>query len=228
MKIGINYYIFRLLKENLTYIVGLIILCLFFVLSIIFFNNKYGETKDFIEKSKQDNVKLKAKVDFIQAKNQVQAEGIDIDIMNKFLALLVPESEDFFTIALALEKLSQQTNFFITSYTINLKGSTSNKISLTVNGLGDSTAFLNFLRNYNFGGLRLITIDKISFASQAEQGVTLNASFYNQKAGRLDSSQAKPLTEADKKLLKQIQGKITFDLQPADGLTNFETKTNPF
>lgn len=228
MKIGINYYILRLLKENIAYIAGLVILCSFFALSIVFFNSKHEETKRIIAATKQDNVKLKAKVEFIQAKNQVQAEGINIEEINKFLGLLVPETEDYFSIALALEKLSIQTNFFITTYTINLKSSTANKISLTINGLGDSTAFLSFLRNYNFAGARLITIDKISFSSQVQQGVTLNASFYSQKAGGLDSSQVKPMTEVDKKLLKQIQSKITFDLQPQNDLTEYETKTNPF
>jgi hypothetical protein len=148
--------------------------------------------------------------------------------MNKFLSLLIPDSEDYFSIIVALERLSLQTHFIIVTYTINLKDSTSLKLSLTINGQGDPDAFLSFLKEYNFSGARLITIDKISYSSQEQKGIELLANFYTAKTGSLED--VKPLSEEDKELIKTINSKISvvFSSPEEASTLQYSVKTNPF
>lgn len=225
----VNYFFARLIKDNTAYILGLTLLSAFFLFSVIFFIKKQEELSVQSETVRLENIKLKAKVNLIGVKEQLEFEGTDIDKMNKIMSQLVPDSEDYFSIALALEKLSAKTGFIITTYTINLKTSTYNKLALSISGIGDSNSFLNFLEEYNFAGSRLITIDKISYANQQETSVSFEANFYNQRVTSQDSPQLAAMTPEDRLIIKKIQAKTNFELVADSQLAvDYEKKTNPF
>ncbi len=230
MKIGgSDLFMMRLIRENGTYLVGFVILVVALIFSIGFFSVQYRQSQDKISQSKQELNTLKDKVNYIRYRNEIVTAGVDIDSMNQLFNSLVPESEDFFSIALALEKLSSQTNFIITSYTINIKDSTQGKLSLTIRGQGDADSFLEFLKDYNFAGARLITIDKISFNQQLLTGTELLANFYSKKTNLDQSIQSKPLTPADKQLIDSIRNKVVVDFTQSTAVgTDYPTKSNPF
>lgn len=229
MTLNRDYFALRLIKENATYLVGFFILLGVLIFSIIFFASQYEKTSSGITQGKNELEKLKAKTNFINYRNDLANQGVDIDSMNLIFNALVPDTEDFFSIVVALERLSIQTNFNITSYVINLNATTKEKLSLTISGQGDSESFLEFLKDYNFAGGRLITVDKISFSRESLAGTELQANFYNKKVNLSETAEAKPMTSADKALLTSIKSKIIFDVksqQPVD--INYETKSNPF
>lgn len=229
MKIGNrDLFIFRLIRENAAYLFGFAILTVALFFSIGFFSVQYGELQNKISQSSQELSTLKDKINFIRYRNELVTAGVDIDSMNQLFNELVPESEDFFSIALALEKLSVQTNFIITSYTLNIKESTHEKLSLTIRGQGDADSFLEFLKNYNFAGARLITIDKISFNRQSLTGTELLANFYSKKTKLDQSIQSKPLTPQDKEIIDSIRSKVIVDFKQTSVETDYSTKSNPF
>ena len=228
MKIKIDYFILRLLRDNLIYLIGLGVVLIGFTISLFFFISRRTDTTKKIAQADSDIVALKKKVNIISYRNDIISQGIDLDQMNKFLSLLIPDSEDYFSIIVALERLSLQTHFIIVTYAINLKDSTSSKLSLTIDGQGDPDAFLNFLKEYNFSGARLITIDKISYSSQEQKGIELLANFYTAKTGSLED--VKPLSEEDKELIKTINSKISvvFSSPEEASTLQYSVKTNPF
>ncbi len=102
-------------------------------------------------------------------------------------------------------------------------------MSITIHGLGKADTFLNFLKDYNFIGGRLVTVDSINFSKQAFSGVELQANFYNQKTNIQITTASQPLSAQEKKLINQIKDKISIDLNQEDTVTqDYSVKSNPF
>jgi len=232
MKRKIDPYIKYLLIENVAYIVIAIILLfgIFIIPSLLI--GSYTKNAENIyrleEEIKISNSKKKALAFISDSKLQ------DIDEYYNVVSTIIPESENYFSIIYSLNKLSQLTNFNITSYSINLKESTKNKISIEVTGVGNQNEFLEFLKEYNFGGGRLITAETISLNQREFSGITLKLNFYNKKASLAQQRSAdyqQILREID-----QIKEKVRFtilddtatDLTSEDVDSNYPTKTNPF
>ena len=108
-----------------------------------------------------------------------QSEKLDEDV--KFLNTLIPDVEDYFSVIYALEQLSKKTNFVITSYSVNVKASTTDKLRINVTGVGDSESLIHFLKDYNFDGGRLITSDKVQLDPNFSGSIIINLTFYNKK-----------------------------------------------
>jgi len=168
---------------------------------------------------------LKNRADIIKANSQLKME--QITIYNKILSALIPENEDFFTIIYALEKISQETGFFISNYTINIS-STKNKISMNVAGKGNANTFMEFLKNYNYIGGRLATSETIQF-SGTNVDTQVNLNFYNKKY--IPGQELVPkLDLKDLALLQEIKDKVKInfeDTQESLG-TDYEITDNPF
>jgi len=224
-----SYYLYRLTKENIIYILSFILIVFALFFSIFFYIKKSSDNSVVADTLKTDIQELKSKVDLIKLKGKLKNEGIDIDSINKLLLNLVPEEEDYFSIVTALEKISLETNFFITEYIVNLNKSKSTNISMTIYGLGDNDAFLNFLKNYNFAGGRLIAINEIDFSSKTSKGNKLNLNFYSGKSMISDKSEVR-ITEKDKEMLRKIRDKVKINVTftPAATDLNYPTKNNPF
>ncbi|MCL4378647.1 MAG: hypothetical protein M1409_09805 [Actinobacteria bacterium] len=227
MNLKLDYQIKRIIKNNLIYLVTLAILVICYLLSIYFFTRQYKTGIDNIESLNRDLSDLESKKSLIEYKDQVLKNEIDLDQANAILAQLVPNEEDFFSIIVALEKLSEQTNFIITSYTISIANSNPGKLSISISGQGDINSFVTFLENYNFGGGRLITIDNIDYQQGSFSGTTLALNFYS---GKGPSDQAlKPFSNADKKLIEKIMQKVKLEVKSNESeIMNYPVKSNPF
>lgn len=174
----IKPYLYQLIKENILYIVfsfGFLVLIIFLVQSsiskILVLNQKYQITKGEVKE-------LRTRFNLL---NTIVPSTEELETDIKILNALVPNAEDYFSIIYALDKLSQDTGFIITSYNVNMRTSTSNKLKLTVSGIGDTTKFINFLNQYNFSGGRLITSDKIELNSKTSGQIKIDLTFYNKK-----------------------------------------------
>lgn len=184
-----------------------------------------AEERDML---KQELVGLRTSADTVrQNENSLQQR---IDDYNQVLGTVIPEREDYFTIIFALEKLSQDTGFTIVRYEISLEESKDDRMSLAVEGSGDIDSFLNFLRDYQFKGNRLITNEKIELSESNEGRTRLSLNFYHKALPGLVQT-VKPISEKDINLVQDIQSKITINIKPSDEDitdTDYETKENPF
>ncbi len=151
----------------------------------------------------------------------------DLTLLNE----LIPNSEDFFSIIYSLNKLSQQTNFNILNYTVNLRQSNRNKINITLVGSGDNETFIKFLKAYNFDGGRLITSDNIEVTPQQSGAININVSFYNQSVPKSNGvvSSFDPKIFSD---LENLKSKIDFNLSEASPEAtqnaDYPRSSNPF
>lgn len=207
MKLKIKPYLFRLIKENILYIVSLFFLLILIITTIKLSLDKINLGKSRINILKTDINQLNKKVKLYQ-ESIPSTDKLDEDI--KLLNRLIPNVEDYFSVIYALDKLSEKTGFLIINYSVNVKKSTSDKLRLTVNGIGDSEAFLRFLEEYQFSGGRLITSDKIELNPEMSGTIKLNLTFYN-KAVKPGNEE---ITMTDSKIfdkLESIKEKVSFD-----------------
>ncbi len=226
MKQLVRPYIKFSLKENAVYI-GLFL----FLVGVVVGLATYGAT--LLANSQQRIQKLETEIRELEKKKTIlfsssgespQSLTEDVQVMTK----LIPEVEDYFSIIYALDKLSQQTGFLVTSYTIDLKNSNASKLALTISGIGNTETFTNFLQNYTFGGERLITNENISLGQKDSGTFGLILNFYNKKANSISDSglnYQKALVE-----VSAIKSKVNFSLQE-EGVASSEgypTKPNPF
>jgi len=223
------YYYSILIAENIVYILTNIVLTIVILFLVIPFFQQTLENKQKINDlnneinlltSKKNNLKLFAQND------------LNIEKAIKILNYLVPNEEDYFSILYALEKLSGKTGLLITSYVINLSDKNPNRLRLTVTGLGDINTFLDFLKEYNFGGGRLITSDNLSLNFQQQSEFKIDLIFYNQK---INTKNLSNLTIDDPTFFKKINellAKTEFVLKESSEEAfldiNYPRKTNPF
>lgn len=222
----INWHLFRNIPSDIfsTGMFVVVLLVIFFLL--VFSGRSYFEQREKTATLQQEISVLKNRSDVIESSKKLAADQIDEYI--SIMSTLIPNSEDFFSLIYTLEKLSRDTGFIITNYTVNLSKKTTEKLSLTVEGQGDANNFIDFLKNYQFSGGRLITIEKIEFSTNLNTGTKVALNFYNKKTESLETIPPK-LTIEDVTLLSEIRGKISYNFMPEVGVVeNYPRKTNPF
>ena len=116
----------------------------------------------------------------------------------------------------------------INSYTINLGEPSVDKLSVVVSGVGSPDSFLNFLKEYNVGGGRLITTEKIELNSKESEAFKLNLTFYSKKVSGIEEENLnyrRALNEFQK-----IKDKVSINVAPIQDLSqeSYPTKSNPF
>lgn len=230
MKPKIDYYLIRLIKENLTYLIILVTLIIALITTLILFGNKYVSDITVTDKLQQEITLLKNKASLVEYKDKIVSEGIDIDEANKLIGQLLPDQEDYFSIIMALEKISVKTNFIIISYVVSISSQKPGEsLRLNITGQGDLDSFMNFLADYNFSGGRLITIDKVDFSNKEFSKIELGVNFYTSKPSSPTQKQDIRLTEEDKNFIKLLENKIQIDLKTSENIdTSYPTKSNPF
>lgn len=225
--IKIKPYVAKLIKENIIYIIGNILLLILIALVV-----KIGVDRITVE-DRKINV-LRKDISTLQARfnllNSVAADSASLDTDIKLLNSLIPEVEDYFTIIYALDALSRKTGFVITSYSVNVKTSTAEKLKLTITGTGDSKTFMDFLASYNYSGGRLITSDKIELNPEVAGAIKINLTFYNKKVAQ---SQLEELTVEPKTIeeIAQLRQKVDFSFANKEAEEvdlSYPRKTNPF
>lgn len=197
---------------------------------LFFFVVKRTEYEQQLKSQQNEITQLKEKAEIIKYRNDIITDGIDLDQMSLVFAELLPEKEDYFSIISTLERLAIRSSFLINAYTVDIQKSNPNKLTLSIEGEGSPSSFVNFLRNYNFGGGRLITIDSIEFTTEGGSKITLSVNFYS--GSGTTATAATNLSNEDKKLLEEIQSKVSYQLQPDESVqqqaVEYETKENPF
>ena len=229
MKSHVRPYTGYLLKRNTSYLVVAGILLVATCAMGWYLNTQIAQIDANIKETNLSIATLNAKQQTLRSVTGESTDSLDQDL--QLMSALIPDTEDYFSIINALETLSVQTGFRIDSYIINLLASTSNKLSLSVVGNGDSTAFLNFLQNYQINGGRLITAEKIGIDPTETGSIRLDLNFYNRNASSDVASVSGSLAPSLQQL-KEIKSKVTFSLSgepTADQpIQTYDTKQNPF
>lgn len=228
MNLKISPYIKYLLTENVFYIViaFVLLISIFIVPSIVI--NTYSQNVEKINTIEAELQEINSKKNALEFLSSTSSKNID-DYYN-IVSSLIPEAENYFTIIYTLNNLAELTNFNITSYSLNLKESTQNKISIEVTGVGNQSEFVNFLKEYNLGGGRLITAEEITLNTEEFTGITLRLNFYSQKSSLFQKGTINykdVLTKID-----NLKSKIKFNFQSETKedaiIEDYPTKTNPF
>lgn len=192
----------------------------------IYMTQKVLATRSKITSSQNEIADLNKKAANVLTNTTISQD--DIDQYTQLLSQLIPENEDVFSIMLALENLSIKTGYNIIQYQVS-PSKQSEKFTLQIEGIGDSAAFLNFVKSYSFAGGRYITSNSVSYDSNDKGSSTLNLSFYSHKTSSL-STENKKLSLEDIELLKRIQSKTEIIVKDTgvEISTTYPTKSNPF
>lgn len=232
MKLPINLFIMRLIKDNVVYLGVFACLVVASVAIVTIFFGQLETVHGKIAATQIEINEINKKVNLVRYSQTVARQNIDITAMNAVFGKLLPEKEDYFSIISALETISQKTQFVITSYQINLSKSSPKKLALTVAGSGSAKDFLKFLGDYQFAGGRLITVDKIDFSNAGFSEVKLNVNFYT-SSNTLLSNNFNTFTEKDLNIVRKAQEKVSIvpavpaQNQPSDS-GSYDVKQNPF
>lgn len=228
MKNKIKPFIRHLIRENIFYIIGNVFI---FALIIIVIRIGLTENSSYNEKIKTLKTELGQLQNKITLMQTTIPSSAKLDEDLNFLNALIPNIQDYFSIIYALEKLSQKSGFVITEYSVNVGDSTSERLKLEVTGSGDSQSFINFLKNYNFSGDRLITSDKIKLDPNFFGSIKIDLTFYAKSV------------ETDKNLelipdykffqeLETLKSKVNFSFDSNTVINNpdfdYPKKSNPF
>lgn len=230
MKIRIKPYLRTLLKENLAYFIVNVLLFIVALVFLLYNMDEIPKRQAKIDQLDKEISNLKDKTRLVESKGSAS----DKDLQNYSILLnnLIPNSEDYFSIIYALEKLSQDTGFLISNYSINLQASTGQKTKLKITGKGNKDVFLKFLEKYNYGGGRFTTSDKISLANQFSEGLTLDISLYNKNIPINEELTGRKSNPALIQEVKKIMDKVDFELKnnTEDSVESYDypKKTNPF
>ncbi len=220
-------FIRRSIKDNIFFIFGNVFI---FVLIIITIKIGLTENVNYDKKISDLKVELKTLQNKVNLMNTVIPSSDKLDDDLNFLNSMIPNAEDYFSIIYALDKLSQKSNFIITEYTVNTTGS-GEGLHLAVTGSGDSESFINFLKEYNFGGNRLITAGDIHIDPNFLGSISIDLTFYAKStpaSENLDQITSYKFFED----LEKIKAKINFifdsNTDNNDVDFNYPKKTNPF
>lgn len=229
MRSKTNPFLIRTIKEHSPYIAVIGLMLLLIGVSSGMFLQKISDINTNIVQAEKELADLKKKKRMIEYSNVLASKQVNIAKMNSVFSQLLPTKEDYFSIITALESISLKTNFIIDEYDINLKQTKEQRLSLVVVGHGDNQSFLNFLKEYQFSGGRLITIDEIKYDENLGDKIKLNLHFYT--GGTTKASTLEAFSPRDLQTIEKIQS-MTQEA-PAQNDTQdisifYETKTNPF
>ncbi|OGK18340.1 hypothetical protein A3G67_03545 [Candidatus Roizmanbacteria bacterium RIFCSPLOWO2_12_FULL_40_12] len=223
----INPYLKHLLRENAGYIAVLVALFISTIVFFSFLNSKLSENQTQISTLENDIKELQDKQSLLAAATGQDAGSLDNDV--KIMQNLIPDFEDYFSILYALDTLSQKTGFLVNSYTINLGSSSTDKLSVVVSGVGNPDSFLKFLNEYNFGGGRLITSEKIELETKESDAFKLNLTFYSKKVSATNEKSLNYRTALQE--FQKLKSKVSFSLRDSEVVATSESypiKSNPF
>ncbi len=227
-KTKINPYLKYLLKENIGYVGVFIGLIVATILLLGLTVGKLAENKSTIEKLEKETGELQDKQNLIIATTTSNANTLDEDV--RIVQQLIPDFEDYFSVLYTLDQLSKKTGFIINSYTVNVGKADSDKLQVVVSGIGSPDSFLNFLKEYNVGGGRLITTEKIELNADDSNSFKLNLTFYNKKV----TSKNEKALDYQKALrdFQKIKNKVSFNFQPEATQSatdsSYPIESNPF
>lgn len=222
------YRIKRILGDQRAFFISLILMIMLFGIVTLFYIQFNTQLKE-VELMKNETVMLKNRFDTLKY-NKTLTED-QVKVYNKLLASLVPETEDYFSIIYAIEEISKASQFVITDYTIDVAKKNQERLTLSVEGQGDTDAFLAFLQEYQFAGGRLATIDKIQYGGLNVGRTRIALNFYSKRFTFNESVQVPQFNREELDKLDAIKAKVKFQFSSAGDQstdTRYESKKNPF
>lgn len=222
-------YVKILLKENIPYFIAIGVMVIGTIISVGYLYGLQKAVRQQMSDVQLEISSLTQRRFILQSLAHNNSEEIteNLEIMNA----LIPNSEDYFSIIYALDQLSLKTGFVINSYIVDLTASKVDRLAISVSGLGDSQSFLQFLKEYNTSGGRLITAETIQLDSANNGSITLRLYFYNKVAStdKLVATQnySKALENFEKirsKVAVSIRDESTVSTSP----DTYVPKSNPF
>ena len=222
------YKIKRVLSEQRAFFISLLVSFLLLCIVLVMYVQFNTQIKD-VELMKGETSMLKTRFDTLKYNKSLTED--QIKEYNKLLASLIPETEDFFSIIYAIEELSKVSRFSITDYTIDVGKTTRERITLSVEGKGDTDAFLAFLQEYQYSGGRLITIDKIQYGGLNVGSTRIALNFYSKRFAFNETVQVPQLSIEEIAKLEEIRQKVKFQFSSSGYQsisTEYEKKKNPF
>jgi len=226
MKVKINPYIKSLLRENSAYIILNIVLVVVLIVFSIYNFHLIPDKQNDIARKEGEITELQKRLNVLNSPFATNDKELNSSL--ELLNSLIPSSEDYFSIISVLEELSSKTNFIIDSYVINLASSNTNKLQLTIDGKGDQESFIKFLKEYNFGGGRLITSSNIKLSSKFAGSMVLTITFYNKPLAP-GTQLPLSLSNEDQAEIEELKNKVSFTIKEEKTEdSSYSKKSNPF
>lgn len=227
MKLSSHHFIIVAVKQNTVFFISILTAMVLFLVSSLFVITVYQQDSIKIEETKEEITQLRKRVESLSGTTDLQNEGFDLAHMSAALGQLIPNQEDFFSIMIALERLSSKTNFLIGSYDILLDQKNSNSMAFDIHGAGDENSFVNLLENYRFVGGRLITVENVTY-NKTNSSIDIRLTLHSGKSQVTKSYT--PISEKEKELMREILEKTTFELKSSEvePLQEYPVKSNPF
>ncbi len=222
------YKIRRILSDQRAFFISFIMFILLLGIVFIAYARFNTQTKE-VELMTNEAAMLKTRFDTLKYNKSLTED--QIKEYNKLLASLVPETEDFFSIIYAIEEVSKSSQFNITDYTIDVGKSNAERLTLSVEGKGDTNSFLAFLKDYQFAGGRLITIDKIQYGGLTVGNTRIALNFYSKRFAFNETVQVPQLSIEEIAKLEAIRQKVKLQFSSTgyqSVSTEYELKKNPF
>ena len=222
------YKVKRIFINQRNFFLSFIITFILLIIVLVIFG-RYNQQKKEVDLLNNEVKMLNNRYDTLKFNKTITED--QIKEYNLLLASLVPETEDFFSIIYALEQISLTSNFQITDYVIDVAKITREKLTLTVEGKGNTDDFLKFLQEYQFAGGRLITSDKIQYGGTISGSTKITLNFYSKSFTFNETMQIPKLLEVEIKNLSEIKKKIKFQFSTSNYQTvetNYKKTTNPF
>jgi len=216
-------------KETMILFPMVIFIIILFI-TLFSFNN-LSSIKRKNELLSQEVLSLKNRRDNILLNLKMLNENSDFINYNQILGMLVPESEDFFSIIYTLQQISQQSGLIIENYVVSIGRSTNQKTSISITYVNDQTSFMKFLDLYQYSGGRLVTIPKINWKSDSSGKTKVLLNFYS-KGYVPTNGQVFKISKAEQNKVKDILSKIKINVLNPEATpevsVDYETKDNPF
>jgi hypothetical protein len=176
------------------------------IIGVFFIGNTLYQKYLSLQTEKDKISQLKSRV--VLVRNNKDVFDGRIDEYNEILGKLIPDEESYFSVITALDSLASRTGVTITSYSINLKSTTEEKLTLSLVIDGDQEALNKLLADYMFTSGRLITNEESTIVvDKEEQSLSISFNFLHKKFNNAVISSV-VVTKKDIQFLDEVKLKM--------------------
>ena len=177
-----------------------------FLMVFAYFVFQVINTNNLIEEARVQQTKLQGEISYFNLARKLTEN--DVDVYNTLLLRLIPEVEDYFSIIASLERLSLYTGLDVSRYSIDLPDSGSDKFTLSIVGTVPQSILPLFLKNYQYGTGRLVTIENMTITNSSENNVQVVLNFYSREVTTSNLLKVGSLSQDDITLMQGIKEQI--------------------